>query len=113
MSSMDPKKCSHRVFYRSLPSSWGHKNVNVSVIVSMVISGVVVAVGFALLAAAVYGYTKAAGVGLFLTLCAALTVPLLLPAGIGGILTAVRFERLPSSWRRPGREDNVDLTQSP
>jgi hypothetical protein len=108
-----PEELQPYVFYKSLPTSWGHRTLIVSVIISTVASIVVTAAGFAVLGVAVYGLTKAAGVGLFLGLCALVIAPLCIPAGIGGILTAVRFERLPTSWRRPGSEDHVELTPSP
>ena len=107
-----PEDLQPYVFYKSLPSSWGHNTLTVSVMVSMFTSGIVAAAGFALLGAAVYGFTKAAGVGLFLLLFAAFIAPIAIPAGIGGVLTAMRFERLPRSWRRPGSDDHFDLTQS-
>jgi hypothetical protein len=106
-----PDELQPYVFYKSLPTSWGHKSLTVSVVISMVTSGVLAAVGFASLGAAVYGFTKAAGVGLFLTFCAVLIAPLFIPAGIGGILAAIRFERLPPSWRSPGNDFQVDFAQ--
>jgi hypothetical protein len=108
-----PEELQPYVFYESLPTSWGHKTLTLSVITSTLAASVVAAAGFALLGAAVYGFTKAGGVGLFLALCALVFAPLCIPAGIGGILTAVRFERLPTSWRRPRSDDRVDQKPSP
>ena len=99
-----PQELQPYVFYRSLPYSVGHKSVGLSVVISLLISLAFAVVGFGVIAFAVWGYV-AGGIGtaLFLTACTLLLAPFCIPAGVGGVLTAVRFLQLPAEWRSPER----------
>lgn len=99
-----PEELEPYVFYKGLPPSWGHQSVTPSVIVSALVSAAVFVGGIALLGLVAWGYTLDIGVGLILTLPGAYLVAITLPAGLGGVLIALRFMRLPASWRRPDRD---------
>ena len=88
-------------FYKAMPSSWGHDSVIYSVGVSVLASGLFVAIGLGSLVAVAIGFSKGIGVGLFLMCLAAVIAPFTIAGGFVGILTAIRFVRLPRSWRKP------------
>ena len=94
-------------FYEGLPTSFGRRGVGLSVFLSMAASGFLLLIGAFGIGAAVWGFVaRDSGVGFVLTLFAVLLATAI-PMGVGGLVTAVRFLRLPPSWR-----DSLDRASS-
>jgi hypothetical protein len=89
-------------FYDGLPTSIGRATVVPSVLLSILASSLFVGLGMGIIAYAIRAFQEhAVFTGGFLVACAVLITPIVIPAGLGGILIGLRFLRLPPGWRAP------------
>lgn len=96
-------------FYKKLPTSYGHSGVLLSVFYSLVMSVVSLGLGLASLVATALVWSRTFLGGLFCLVCASFIAPIFVPAGLGGIVVAVRFLRLPKGWRSPHADSSANI----
>jgi hypothetical protein len=96
-------------FYKRLPTSYGHTGVLLSVFYSLVMSFVALGVGVASLIVTALVWNRTFLGGLFCLACASLIASIFVPAGLGGIVVAVRFLRLPKGWRSPAADSSASI----
>ncbi len=91
-------------FYKGQPTSFGMDTVTLSLWMSSVASAACCLVGVAAIGLAIWGYVaRDVGVGVILSFFA-VVIASVIPIGLGGLLTAIRFTRLPATWRQPGSQ---------
>jgi len=89
-------------FYKELPSSIGRKSLFPSVAISVIGSTLALGAGLAFIAAWLWVlFIKGIFVGLLILAPTACITAVFVPAGLGGLVTAYRFLRLPPDWRAP------------
>lgn len=89
-------------FYEGLPTSIGRATILPSVLLSILASSLFLGLDVGILGFAIRAFQEQAVLaGAFLVLCAALIGPIVIPAGLGGIVIGLRFLRLPPAWRSP------------
>lgn len=97
----DPIELQPYQFYRSIPSR--RESVLPALAFSAVASVVVLAVIAVATLLGLYFLLLGRTFGLLPLASACLMAPVVVPAGVGGVVTAIRFLQLPADWRSPPR----------